>query len=801
METASRFNHLLAPIRDLAQNWSIDIAAELEDYLHELDKLTFTFDGGVTNLNFAEAALLLQGSACVYSRKVEYLYDLICRALEMVMGKKADKPKNSQRTGAGAGAGEDDEENFFFEEAFLPLDDDALAQLAAPGGPASLALKADTRASNKQDLLLVRPPVSLQTLEEDMIRLEGTETECRMQNCALHPSGALLLDPQDRLSLDGALSRRPYDGVAGGDPYADEGFDGLMDDCAPDFGDGDDFDDDDGGNDDGPDILHDDSNEPLREGAQPPTPSLSLSDELAKLRTPQGSLPRPEGPLFTGGKEKRNLAADDDPWAPLDPDDDSENKTCQFRKGATYRRPTPTQLCRAAQLSLVEGISFSAGTVCAGTGLDSRRAAGVRRPTFTALTTVQRRETQRRRVMHQTALRASRQQASLPSSRRGGRLGSADDSLHPVPELNLDTVAERGPAGDGPLALDDDGDSFSGGGSEAGGDDFGGLGDDDGMDMAPLDDSISGPGLRDEDEMARRATEIDMQLDAVAQNDEAVMLRLAAMREDLDEAAVARRVLSWQGKIQSVLENEDERVPFDIYAYGERLIQASVEEGERDLSFREMLQADLRHRNLQECGRGRRAFVQGVAAGTTGGAGPPASDGTPKTEVCRMFLAALQLTNNGNFDIIPGDTVEEPLRLHLLTTVPRYDMADPSKKLTSDTPTRAAGPSKPVSKTHQTSQQRTPRHKTTDQHDDLQQTAPREGDQHATGQARRRRVRQRSSPDGKPGRRKHGMSTAIGRGSDSPASQALSPSATPPTRTKKQRTHGSSPRTVSRSLL
>ena len=34
-ERKSRFAHLLQPIRDLTENWNIDIAAELEEYLHE----------------------------------------------------------------------------------------------------------------------------------------------------------------------------------------------------------------------------------------------------------------------------------------------------------------------------------------------------------------------------------------------------------------------------------------------------------------------------------------------------------------------------------------------------------------------------------------------------------------------------------------------------------------------------------------------------------------------------------------------------------------------------------------------
>ena len=52
----NRFAHLLAPIRDLQANWHTDIAAELSDYLTQLEDITFSFDGGNTSLNFAEGA-------------------------------------------------------------------------------------------------------------------------------------------------------------------------------------------------------------------------------------------------------------------------------------------------------------------------------------------------------------------------------------------------------------------------------------------------------------------------------------------------------------------------------------------------------------------------------------------------------------------------------------------------------------------------------------------------------------------------------------------------------------------------
>ena len=55
MDETSRFDSLLKPIRDLAENWSIDIARELEDYLDELGEIQISF-GGDQSLNFAEGS-------------------------------------------------------------------------------------------------------------------------------------------------------------------------------------------------------------------------------------------------------------------------------------------------------------------------------------------------------------------------------------------------------------------------------------------------------------------------------------------------------------------------------------------------------------------------------------------------------------------------------------------------------------------------------------------------------------------------------------------------------------------------
>ena len=83
---------------------------QLEDYLSELESITISFEDGRT-LDFAEgapprapvccttdrlpldvlslaAALLIQGSACIYSKKVEHLYTLVYQTLNQVVEEK-----------------------------------------------------------------------------------------------------------------------------------------------------------------------------------------------------------------------------------------------------------------------------------------------------------------------------------------------------------------------------------------------------------------------------------------------------------------------------------------------------------------------------------------------------------------------------------------------------------------------------------------------------------------------------------------------------------------------------------------
>ncbi|XP_029486169.1 condensin-2 complex subunit H2-like isoform X1 [Oncorhynchus nerka] len=95
----TRFTHLLQPIRELTKNWDIDVASELADYLEELDEMCISFNGGKTTLNFAEAALLIQGSACIYSKKVEHLYNLVYQTLDYINDRNKKKDKRAVTSG------------------------------------------------------------------------------------------------------------------------------------------------------------------------------------------------------------------------------------------------------------------------------------------------------------------------------------------------------------------------------------------------------------------------------------------------------------------------------------------------------------------------------------------------------------------------------------------------------------------------------------------------------------------------------------------------------------------------------
>ncbi|XP_078275774.1 condensin-2 complex subunit H2 [Rhinoraja longicauda] len=192
-DVESRFAHLLQPIRELTKNWEIDVAAQLEEYLEELDQICISFDDGKTTMNFAEAALLIQGSACIYSRKVEYLYSLVYQALDLISNKK----RNQKASSIGVDGADNDLslDNQKAEWEFLSLDD--------IGCPTKNSINMQKDVISTVVNIIPLTPMALIPSEEmekknnPLLSRRGevlaSRKDFRMNTCTPHASGAFML--------------------------------------------------------------------------------------------------------------------------------------------------------------------------------------------------------------------------------------------------------------------------------------------------------------------------------------------------------------------------------------------------------------------------------------------------------------------------------------------------------------------------------------------------------------------------------------------------------------------------------
>ncbi|KAL3505699.1 hypothetical protein ACH5RR_031081 [Cinchona calisaya] len=194
-EPGSRF-HTVQPLRDLEANWAVDLAKNLSEYLLKIcsGEITSSDDHHhhvpQFSVNFAEAALLLQGSVQVYSRKVEYLYSLVLHALEFV----SQKSSHEQGTSASAQSEErvllasHEEEN----DIFWVLDD--------------ILVEAKNLLDSGKDALanhFVRPPANLVVLEGDCLDAIGDAGELESYLLATNDlfRDFILLDSCDAIAV------------------------------------------------------------------------------------------------------------------------------------------------------------------------------------------------------------------------------------------------------------------------------------------------------------------------------------------------------------------------------------------------------------------------------------------------------------------------------------------------------------------------------------------------------------------------------------------------------------------------
>ncbi|CAI9118886.1 OLC1v1020513C1 [Oldenlandia corymbosa var. corymbosa] len=212
--SGGRFHTVVQPHRDLETNWAVDLAKNLEEYLLKIcsGEIGSSSQGGhdvpQLSVNFAEAALLLQGSVQVYSRKVEYLYSLVLHTLEFISRKSSQE----QATGASTSSQEGsvlqthDEEN----DKFWGLDDiPAEAKNSLDGA----------NAKDAQVNYLMRPPANLVVLEGDCLDAIGDAGELESYLLATNDlfRDFVLLDSCDAVAVNEFLNSQNKSGKLNSD--------------------------------------------------------------------------------------------------------------------------------------------------------------------------------------------------------------------------------------------------------------------------------------------------------------------------------------------------------------------------------------------------------------------------------------------------------------------------------------------------------------------------------------------------------------------------------------------------------
>ncbi|XP_023558341.1 condensin-2 complex subunit H2 isoform X2 [Octodon degus] len=526
-DVEARFAHLLQPIRDLTKNWEVDVAAQLGEYLEELDQICISFDEGKTTMNFIEAALLIQGSACVYSKKVEYLYSLVCQALDFISGKRRAKQLSSVQED-GAGGASNSQEVREAEDEFLSLDD-------FPESRTNVDLKSDQAPSE----LLIIPLLPMALVGPDEVEKNScplysrqgevlaSRKDFRMNTCTPNPRGAFMLEPVGLCPMPGSqegevldarrAEEQPMEVSGRSSPVPVLGFCQDKPGTAP-----------------GSPVLSGGSEDDVAvqeaaELSEAASPRAALEPE--ELGSPQQSVTPPKRCMLrereVAPEAVSRLQEASDPWQSLDPFDSLDSKP--FKKGKPYSVPTcveemPGQKRKrkgAAKLQDFHQWYLAAYADHA----DSRRTRR-KGPTFAdmealywkhvteqleALRRLQRRETAERWLPRAEEGLWPAEDDHVEDSLED--LGAADDFLEPEEDVEI----EGAEPGEGP--------------------------------------NLDAEALRYE-ELVRRNVE----------------LFIATSQKFVQETELSQRIRDWEDTIQPLLQEQEQHKPFDIHTYGDQVV-------------------------------------------------------------------------------------------------------------------------------------------------------------------------------------------------------------------------------------
>jgi condensin-2 complex subunit H2 len=538
--SSSRFAHFLAPIRDLASNWEIDLASELEDYLHELATLDISFDQGKTQLNFAEAAMLIQGSACVYSAKVEYLYNLLYSTLNCLMDKRRKQTNKTNQTQQNA---EEDFTLFYDNETvLLPLDDvvnegkqiDLLDEL-------SLYLPSERVRIRKPRL-----PAALAINQQ-----EENKQEFKISQFSIAPTGAVLMESSSLSVSSVGFSSLVFreEREKNTNKQIQQMNNWNLEDLELDGADA--F--------DPADYEGNAKNEELDKENQTANKKVHFAEELCEYH----QLPSDQPIIHPSG---------DDPWILLDPSASDALKAKPFKRIKNHKIPSNKDNNEISLFSLSFSDSLS----------HSSQPSSLRAPFYpefslSYLSLVQdRREAARKKQklkMKQTRKSTANQKEILLADKTQNELNSM------YPDFG-DAAVEFDDAPDFPVPNEG----------------------------APVNEW-------ENEENQEETSQLTQQLAGTYEDlcREFIESYARSAEKFLESSALNDRVNEWSKRVEPLLQLQEQAKPFEIVEYGNEIVNQLEESQEKSMEFHSV------NRNIE----------------------------TSVTEVCRYFLAALQLANNG----------------------------------------------------------------------------------------------------------------------------------------------------------
>uniref|UniRef100_G1PGD3 Condensin-2 complex subunit H2 n=1 Tax=Myotis lucifugus TaxID=59463 RepID=G1PGD3_MYOLU len=512
-DVEARFAHLLQPIRDLTKNWEVDVAAQLGEYLEELDQICISFDEGKTTMNFVEAALLIQGSACVYSKKIPRHLNTEQELGFKLAGPASKHPTTSRRGPRCRGSSSP----HVCPQAEVVLQREGKQKGGSTVGSqcSGSVLKREVRDGNREDVLARKS-------EQTMSRGKKNGQKCGCQPRP-RPQQLPVAGPYPVLQSLGLTNEEAETGRAAQAQRA-----ALT--CCPVFGllgvDGP------GTSPEGPMPAGGDEDEDAEGVAELPEVPL----EPQESRSPQQSTAQPRRFELRERREAlepvSQLKETPDPWQSLDPFSSLDSKP--FKKGKPYSVPACVEEVpgqkrkRKGAAKLQDFHQWYLATYA--DHADSRRLQK-KGPSFADMEVLYWKHV---REQLETLRKLQRREAAKRW------LPRAEEELWPVEEDRLeDSLEELGAAADDFLEPEEYAEP----------------------DRAKPEDAA---------DLEAEAMPASLSYEELVRKN--VELFITTSQKFVQETELSQRVRDWEDSIQPLLQEQEQHVPFDIHLYGDQMV-------------------------------------------------------------------------------------------------------------------------------------------------------------------------------------------------------------------------------------